>query len=85
MTTRNVVTHSGGASHPLQPNGLYVGVISVLYSSASASVKVQALGDIVIGPCRALSGLSLSVGKQVLCSYVNGQTDEMIILGVIAS
>lgn len=84
MVTRNAVAHSGGASFPLQPNGIYLGVIAVAYSNISATVKVPALGNITIGPCRAIDGLSLSSGRQVLCCYINGQMDEMVIIGTLS-
>lgn len=84
MTTRKPVTHFGGASNPTQPNGIYLGVIATKYSNISATVKVAALGNIVIGPCRAIDGLSLSKGMQVLCCYINGQLDEMVIIGTLS-
>lgn len=84
MVTRNAVAHSGGASFPLQPNGIYLGVIAVAYSDISATVTVQALGNITVGPCRAIDGLDLSTGKQVLCCYINGQMDEMVIIGTLS-
>lgn len=84
MTTRNPVAHSGGASNPLQPNGIYIGVVETRFSNISATVKVPALGNIVVGPCRAVDGLSLVKGRQVLCCYINGQMDEMVIIGTLS-
>ena len=83
MTTRNPITHQGGASNPSQPFGIYTGVVTTRYSDVSAMVKVSALG-ITIGPCRAIDGLSLSKGTQVLCCYINGVMDEMVILGTLS-
>lgn len=80
MTTRNVVTHAGGASSPSQPFGMYTGTVEIALSDILASVKVPALG-ITVGPCRAIDGLKLEKGTQVLCCYINGTMDEMVIVG----
>lgn len=83
MTTRKPVAHYGGASNPSQPNGIYLGIIEIKYSNTKASVKIPAFGNLVIGPCRAVSGLTLSKGQQVLCAYINGQLDEMVITATL--
>jgi hypothetical protein len=82
MTTRNVVTHFGGASSPLQPNGIYLATIAAKTSNFSATVTVPALG-VTIGPCRAVDGLTFSVGSQVLCTYIDGLLDDMVIIGTL--
>lgn len=84
MTTRNPVTRFGGASNPSKPNGLYIGIIAVKFSNTSANITIPSLGNVIIGPCRAVDGLDLSVGGQVLCAYINGQLDEMMILGTLS-
>lgn len=84
MTTRNPVATFGGASNPTQPNSIYIGIVSVKYSDISATVTVPALGNIAIGPCRAIDGLSLTQNGQVLCCFLNGQFDEMVIIGTLS-
>ena len=83
MATRGTVTHSGGATAPLQPNGVYIGTITAVTSPLAAKVRISALG-ITVGPCRAIDGLSLEKGKQVLCMFLNGRLSEMAIVGTLS-
>lgn len=84
MTTRDPVTHSGGSSHPLQPNGMYIGRVETKFSNVRATVKIASLGNIVIGPCRAVDGLQLAKNRQVLCCFLDGRMDQMVIIGTLA-
>lgn len=83
MATRGTVTHSGGASAPLQPNGTYVGIVTAVTAPMSAKVRISSLG-ITVGPCRAVDGVVLEKGKQVLCIFLNGRLSEMAIIGNIS-
>lgn len=84
MATRGTVTHSGGATAPLQPNGVYIGTITAVTAEFAAKVRIAALG-ITVGPCRAIDGLVLEKGKQVLCMFLNGRLSEMVIVGSFSS
>lgn len=80
MALRETVTHFGGASASLQPNGVYIGMITAVLPNRTAKVRISSLG-IVVGPCRSVDGISLTKGGQVVCTFLNARLGEMVIIG----
>lgn len=68
-----------GSSKPSNPDALYIGIISRIVGNR-AIVKIPKLNPVSeFGPCDIYGDMPL-VGQQVLCSYIDGRSEHIVIL-----
>ena len=80
MALREPITRFGGSSAPLQPNSIYLGIVTAVYANNRPKVKVSALGA-TVGPCRMLDGVTVERGSQVACVFLSGRLEDVVVIG----
>lgn len=83
MSTNPRYSQYGGASSPDRGTGVYTGKITLIYDDGRVRVFVNTFGR-NIGPCRIVNksaGDAISINDEVLCTYANDTSDELIVIG----
>ena len=83
MTTNPRYSQYGGASSPNRGTGVYTGKITLIYDDGRVRVFINTFGR-NIGPCRIINksaGDAIALNDEVLCTYANDTSDELIVVG----
>ena len=83
MSTNPRYSQYGGASSPSRGTGVYTGKITLIYDDGRVRVFINTFGR-NIGPCRIINksaGDAISLNDEVLCTYANDTSDELIVVG----
>lgn len=83
MSTNPKYSEYGGASSPSRGTGVYTGRITLIYDDGRVRVFINMFGR-NIGPCRIINksaGDAISLNDEVLCTYANDTSDELIVVG----
>lgn len=83
MSTNPRNSQYGGASSPERGTGVYTGRVTLIYDDGRVRVFVKTFGR-NIGPCRIINksaGDAISLNDEVLCTYANDISDELIVVG----
>lgn len=83
MTTNPRYSQYGGASSPNRATGVYTGKITLIYDDGRVRVFINTFGR-NIGPCRIINksaGDAIALNDEVLCTYANDTSDELIVVG----
>ena len=79
MGTSEYINPTKGSSKPSNPTATYVGVVTRIIGS-QVILKVPKLNAISeFGPCDVYCEFP-SVGDSVLCSYIDGRFDHIVVL-----
>lgn len=83
MSTNPRYSQYGGASSPNRGTGVYTGKITLIYDDGRVRVFINTFGR-NIGPCRIINksaGDAIALNDEVLCTYANDTSDELIVVG----
>jgi hypothetical protein len=83
MSTNPRYSQYGGASSPNRATGVYTGKITLIYDDGRVRVFINTFGR-NIGPCRIINksaGDAIALNDEVLCTYANDTSDELIVVG----
>ena len=83
MSTNPRYSQYGGASSPNRGTGVYTGKITLIYDDGRVRVFINTFGH-NIGPCRIINksaGDAIALNDEVLCTYANDTSDELIVVG----
>lgn len=83
MSTNPRYSQYGGASSPSRGTGVYTGKITLIYDDGRVRVFINTFGR-NIGPCRIINksaGDAITLNDEVLCTYANDTSDELIVVG----
>lgn len=81
---RRYVSYVGGASNPVMPGAIYRGTITNVADDGMVRVRIPGLGNQVTKFAHALRGPENNpylVDDQVLCTFLNNETQELFVLG----
>lgn len=81
---RRYVSYVGGSSSPIKPGSIYRGTITNVAADGKVRVRIPDLGNQVTKYVHALRGPESNpylVDDQVLCTFLNNETQELFVLG----
>lgn len=84
MTNSRYVSYVGGVSNPVRPGSIYRGTITNVADNGMVRVRIPDLGNQVTKYIHAVRGPETNPylkDDQVLCTFLNNETQEMFVLG----